>query len=80
MTSAVASTRSCASIVINPASARASSVRNPGIPGSIGTALQPRSVTANACDADGRASMAEFYEGKATELPLRDPLTLEPMD
>ena len=31
-------------------------------------------------DGDGRATMAEFYGGKATELPLRDPLTLEPMD
>jgi predicted Zn-dependent peptidase len=31
-------------------------------------------------DADGRASMAEFREGKSTELPLRDPLTLEPME
>ena len=31
-------------------------------------------------DADGRASMAKFFEGKATRLPLRDPLTLEPMD
>jgi zinc protease len=31
-------------------------------------------------DTDGRASMAEFFGGKATELPLRDPLTLEPMD
>jgi predicted Zn-dependent peptidase len=31
-------------------------------------------------DADGRASMAEFYEGQTTVLPLRDPLTLEPME
>ncbi len=30
-------------------------------------------------DADGRASMAEFFEGNATELPLRDPLTMEPI-
>ena len=30
-------------------------------------------------DADERATMAQFYEGKATEIPLRDPLTLEPM-
>jgi predicted Zn-dependent peptidase len=30
-------------------------------------------------DADGRASMAEFFGGQATEIPLRDPLTLEPM-
>ena len=30
-------------------------------------------------DADGRASMKEFFDGKATEIPLRDPLTLEPM-
>lgn len=28
-------------------------------------------------DADGRASMKLFYDGKATEIPLRDPLTLE---
>lgn len=31
-------------------------------------------------DADGRASMAEFFEGAATALPLRDPLTMEPME
>ena len=30
-------------------------------------------------DADGRATMGEFNGGKSTELPLRDPLTLEPM-
>jgi len=30
-------------------------------------------------DSDGRASMKEFFEGKSTELPLRDPLTLKPM-
>jgi len=30
-------------------------------------------------DADGRASMAEFRDGKTTQLPLRDPLTMEPM-
>ena len=30
-------------------------------------------------DADKKASMAEFHGGKATALPLRDPLTLEPM-
>ena len=30
-------------------------------------------------DPDKRASMKEFFGGKATELPLRDPLTLEPM-
>ncbi|MCO5167066.1 MAG: insulinase family protein [Planctomycetes bacterium] len=30
-------------------------------------------------DLDGRAKMAEFFGGKATELPLRDPLTLEPL-
>jgi predicted Zn-dependent peptidase len=30
-------------------------------------------------DADGRASMKEFFGGAATKLPLRDPLTLEPM-
>lgn len=31
-------------------------------------------------DADGRASMEEFFGGEAIELPLRDPLTLEPME
>ena len=31
-------------------------------------------------DADGRASMAEFFEGAATALPLRDPLTMEPVE
>ena len=31
-------------------------------------------------DADGRASMKEFFEGKVKHLPLRDPLTLEPME
>lgn len=30
-------------------------------------------------DLEGRAKMAEFFGGKSTELPLRDPLTLEPM-
>lgn len=30
-------------------------------------------------DLDGRAKMAEFFGGKETELPLRDPLTLEPI-
>jgi hypothetical protein len=30
-------------------------------------------------DPDKRASMAEFFDGKSTELPLRDPMTLEPM-
>jgi len=30
-------------------------------------------------DLDGRARMAEFGGGIATELPLRDPLTMEPM-
>jgi predicted Zn-dependent peptidase len=30
-------------------------------------------------DADGRASMKEFAGGAATELPMRDPLTLEPI-
>lgn len=30
-------------------------------------------------DADHRASMKEFFGGKATELPLRDPLTLRPL-
>jgi zinc protease len=29
-------------------------------------------------DADGRASMKEFHEGKVTHLPERDPLTLQP--
>jgi hypothetical protein len=28
-------------------------------------------------DPEGRASMREFFNGEATELPLRDPLTLE---
>lgn len=30
-------------------------------------------------DLEGRASMAEFFDGKYEELPLRDPLTLKPM-
>jgi predicted Zn-dependent peptidase len=30
-------------------------------------------------DADKRASMAEFFSGKVTHLPMRDPITLEPM-
>jgi zinc protease len=30
-------------------------------------------------DIGGRAKMADILDGKATELPLRDPLTLEPM-
>ena len=30
-------------------------------------------------DLDGRASMAEFFGGKVQHLPLRDPLTLEPL-
>lgn len=30
-------------------------------------------------DLDGRAKMAEFFGGKVIELPLRDPLTLEPI-
>ena len=30
-------------------------------------------------DPDGRASMKEFFGGKATQLPLLDPLTLQPM-
>jgi zinc protease len=30
-------------------------------------------------DPDGRASMNMFFNGKSTELPLRDPLTLEPL-
>jgi zinc protease len=30
-------------------------------------------------DADKRASMEEFFGGKVTHLPLRDPLTLKPM-
>lgn len=29
---------------------------------------------------DARANMSEFFEGKVTHLPLRDPLTLEPME
>ena len=31
-------------------------------------------------DLDGRASMADFFEGDVTHLPLRDPLTLEPLE
>ncbi len=31
-------------------------------------------------DADGRAAMAEFGGGRATRIPLRDPLTLEPIE
>ena len=31
-------------------------------------------------DLDGRASMADFFEGAVTHLPLRDPLTLEPLE
>jgi predicted Zn-dependent peptidase len=30
-------------------------------------------------DADGRATMAQFHQGNAVELPLRDPLTLQPI-
>ena len=30
-------------------------------------------------DLEGRAKMAEFFGGKSTEMPLRDPLTLQPM-
>ncbi len=30
-------------------------------------------------DADGKASMKQFFEGKVTRLPLRDPLTLKPL-
>ena len=30
-------------------------------------------------DRDKRASMSEFFDGKVTHLPLRDPLTLEPL-
>ncbi len=30
-------------------------------------------------DLGGRASMADFFDGKYEEIPLRDPLTLEPM-
>ncbi len=30
-------------------------------------------------DAEGKASMKEFFDGKVSHLPLRDPLTLEPM-
>ncbi|RMG42392.1 MAG: insulinase family protein [Acidobacteria bacterium] len=30
-------------------------------------------------DPDHRASMSEFYGGKVTHLPLRDPLTMEPL-
>ncbi len=31
-------------------------------------------------DMDGRASMAEFFSGEVTHLPMLDPLTLEPID
>ncbi len=31
-------------------------------------------------DLDGRASMADFFDGEVTHLPLRDPLTLEPLE
>jgi zinc protease len=30
-------------------------------------------------DLDGRATMADFFDGEVTHLPLRDPLTLEPV-
>lgn len=30
-------------------------------------------------DLEGRAKMAEFFDGAAVEIPLRDPLTLEPI-
>jgi hypothetical protein len=30
-------------------------------------------------DLEKRASMKDFFDGKATQLPLRDPLTLEPL-
>jgi zinc protease len=31
-------------------------------------------------DATGRASMKDFWKGERTEIPLRDPLTMKPMD
>jgi zinc protease len=31
-------------------------------------------------DQNGRAKMAEFFGGQAVELPLRDPMTMKPMD
>lgn len=31
-------------------------------------------------DLEGRATMAEFFDGKYEEIPLRDPLTLKPMN
>ncbi len=31
-------------------------------------------------DLDGRATMADFFGGEVTHLPLRDPLTLEPVE
>jgi predicted Zn-dependent peptidase len=30
-------------------------------------------------DADGKAAMKQFFDGKVTHLPLRDPLTLKPL-
>ena len=31
-------------------------------------------------DQTGRAKMSEFFSGKSMELPLRDPMTMKPMD
>ena len=30
-------------------------------------------------DLEGRAKMEDFFDGEATELPLRDPLTQDPI-
>ena len=35
--------------------------------------------TISAGDLNGRAKMADFFGGKVTHLPLRDPMTMEPM-
>jgi hypothetical protein len=30
-------------------------------------------------DSTGRARMADFFDDRSTEIPLRDPLTMQPM-
>jgi hypothetical protein len=30
-------------------------------------------------DLEGRATMTEFFDGRSTEIPLKDPETLKPM-